>query len=109
MNNQHFPTCHYQDDVAKCFLWLQLRWPAIKRSISSGKRSQPREHRRASESGKAFLLPFLALASFRVALARDFSIYTVTIYIHQLKTLFAGCNISCNTLAMSLLAKFSKK
>ena len=35
--------------------------------------------------------------------------FTVTIYIHQLKTLFAGWNISCNALAISLLAEFSKK
>ena len=35
--------------------------------------------------------------------------FTVTIYIHQLKTLFAGWNISCNALAISLLAEFSKR
>ena len=101
-NNQHFPTFHFQGDVAKCFLWLQLRRPAslwtglwssaiffskqracsqasgkpASSSILSGERSQPRENTRASESGQAFLPPFLALASFRVPLAHDFSRYS---------------------------------
>ena len=101
-NNQHFPTFYFQGDVAKCFLWLQLRRPAslwtglwssaiffskqracsqasglpASSSISSGERSQPRENTRASESGQAFLPPFLALASFRVPLAHDFSRYS---------------------------------
>ena len=57
----------------------------VKRSISSGERSQQRENTRASESGKAFLSSFflsffLALASFRVPLACDFSRYSDNVY-----------------------------
>ena len=69
-------------------------------SISSGKRSQPCENTRVSESGKAFLSPFLALAwvaSFRVPLARDFSRYTEDIY-PPTEDLVAGNNMSCNIL-----------
>ena len=69
-------------------------------SISSGKRSQPWENTRVSESGKAFLSPFLALAwvaSFRVPLARDFSRYSDDIY-PPTEDLVAGNNISCNIL-----------
>ena len=88
--------------VFSCFLWLQLRRPAslwtglwssaiffskqracsqasgkpASSSILSGERSQPRENTRASESGQAFLPPFLALFSFRVPLAHDFSRYS---------------------------------
>ena len=71
-------------------LWKQptfpdMSFPGWRRKVfclatTSGKRSQPREKRRASESGKAFLPPFLALASFRVPLARDFSRYSDDIY-----------------------------
>ena len=71
-------------------LWKQptfpdMSFPGWRRKVfclatTSGKRSQPREKRRASEGGKALLPPFLALASFRVPLARDFSRYSDDIY-----------------------------
>jgi len=79
----------------------------VKRSISSGERSQQRENTRPSESGKAFLSSFFLSFFLSSSLSLPFGCrsrvtfhVTVTMYIHQLKTLFAGYNISCGTLLL---------
>ena len=133
-NNQHFPTFHFQGDVAKCFLWLQLRRPAslwtrlwssaifspnrepvhrlaaCQQAVpfwvaSEASRERTRERRKVARpfyppSWLSFPFVCRSLMTFRV---------TVTIYVHQLKILFAGYNISCNILAINLLAEFGKK